>query len=365
MLASLSHPVNTMRLKFSDAKISGLLLVLPAHEQRFLDDMKNFDFPESRSLKLMKVMGYNTHRLVPGNETSSDLVIHGFKHLFNELQIETSSIDALVVVTQSPDYLMPPTSSVIQGELGLKQDMLCLDINQGCAGFIVGLIQSLSFLGQNSINRVALVNVDVLSRKVNTRDRNSYPLIGDAASITIIDKSHGEEIYANLKMDGTRREALMIPAGGMRLPSSVETSEVQDAGDNNFRSKDDLVMDGTAVFNFVQTEVPPLIADLMDFSSKSDSDIHSYAFHQPNKFMLEKLADKLGISHEKMPMDVVSRFGNNSGVTIPTVLATNLAEDLMNSRALYCLAGFGVGLTWASMILPIGPLQFCEKIDYP
>ena len=124
-------------------------------------------------------------------------------------------------------------------------------------------------------------------------------------------------------------------------------------------------MDGTAVFNFVQTEVPPLIADLMELSNKTDSDIHSYAFHQPNKFMLEKLADKMGISREKMPMDVVSRFGNNSGVTIPTVLATNLAEDLMNSRALYCLAGFGVGLTWASMIIPIGPLQFCEKIDYP
>ena len=354
-----------MRFKFTDRKISGLLLVLPAHEQSFLDDMKHFEFPESRSMKLMKVMGYDKHRLVAGDITSSDLAIHGLKHLFNNCGIDSNSIDALIVVTQSPDYLMPPTSFVIQGELGLKQDMFCIDINQGCAGFLVGLIQAFSLLSQDSINRVALINVDVMSRKVNPRDRNSYPLIGDAASIAIIDNSNDDEIWCNLKMDGTRREALMIPAGGMRLPSSPETAEVQDAGDNNFRSKDDLVMDGTAVFNFVQTEVPPLIADLMEFSNKTDSDIHCYAFHQPNKFMLEKLADKLGISHEKMPMDVVSRFGNNSGVTIPTVLATNLAEDLMNSRALYCLAGFGVGLTWASMILPIGPLQFCEKIDYP
>ena len=157
----------------------------------------------------------------------------------------------------------------------------------------------------------------------------------------------------------------MIPAGGMRLPSSPETAEVVDTGDNNFRSKDDLKMDGSAVFNFVQTEVPPLIADIMEFSNKTDSDIHSYAFHQPNKFMLEKLADKLGIEHAKVPMDVVERFGNNSGVTIPTVLATNLKEDLLSRCALYCLAGFGVGLTWASMILPIGPLDFCEQIDYP
>ena len=354
-----------MRMKFSNLKISGLLLVLPEHEQKFLDDMKKFDFPESRSLKLMKVMGYNKHRLVSNNDCSSDLVIHGFRHLFDTLMINPESIDAMVVVTQSPDFIMPPTSSVIQGELGLKQDMLCLDINQGCAGFIVGLIQAFSLLNQESINRVALVNVDVLSRKVNRQDRNSFPLIGDAASIAIIDKEAGEEIWANLKMDGARREALMIPAGGMKLPSSPETAKVRDAGDNNFRSLENLKMDGSAVFNFVQTEVPPLIADLMDFSGKSDADIRAYAFHQPNKFMLEKLADKLGVEYKKVPMDVVERFGNSSGATIPTVLATNLKDQLLSERSLYCLAGFGVGLTWASMLISLGPLQFCEQIDYP
>lgn len=354
-----------MRLKFQNKKISGLLLVLPAHEQLFLDDMKNFDFPESRSVKLMKVMGYDKHRLVDEGVCSSDLVIHGLRHLFQSSAVAPESIDALLVVTQSPDYLMPPTSSVVQGELGLKEDMLCLDINQGCAGFVIGLIQAFSLLEQESINRVALVNVDVMSRKVNERDRNSYPLIGDAASIAIVDKAMGTTVWANLKMDGSRREALMIPAGGMRLPSSPETAVVEDAGDNNYRSKDNLKMDGTAVFNFVQTEVPPLIADIMEFSNKSDDDIRAYAFHQPNKFMLEKLADKLGVDRQKVPMDVVERFGNNSGVTIPTVLATNLKNDLLSNSGLYCLAGFGVGLTWASMVMSIGPLEFCEQIDYP
>ena len=106
-----------MHLKFSDVKISGILLILPTHEQNFLDDMKNFDFPESRSLKLMKVMGYNKHRLVRNNECSSDLVIHGFRHLIDSSVIDPKSIDAMIVVTQSPDFLMPPTSSVIQGNL--------------------------------------------------------------------------------------------------------------------------------------------------------------------------------------------------------------------------------------------------------
>jgi 3-oxoacyl-[acyl-carrier-protein] synthase-3 len=354
-----------MRLKFFDKKIIGVQLVLPEHEQSFLEDMKNFDSPESRSIKLMKVMGYDKHRLVESGVCSSDLAIHGLQHLIDKKNIDRNSIDALIVVTQTPDYLMPPTSSVIQGTLDLKEDMLCLDINQGCAGFIIGLIQAFSLLDQESIKRVALVNVDVISRKVNLRDRNSYPLIGDAASITIIDSGGAQEIWANIKMDGKRRDALIIPAGGMRLPSTPETAIATDAGDNNFRSEDNLKMDGTAVFNFVQTEVPPLIADLMEFSKKSDEDISAYAFHQPNRFMLEKLADKIGVDRKKVPMDVVERFGNNSGVTIPTVLATNLSTSLLESNDLYCLAGFGVGLTWASMILPIGPLEFCETVYYP
>jgi 3-oxoacyl-[acyl-carrier-protein] synthase-3 len=354
-----------MRLRFFDKKIIGVQLVLPSHEQSFLEDMKNFDSPESRSIKLMKVMGYDKHRLVEPGVCSSDLAIRGFQHLFESKNLDRNSIDALIVVTQTPDYLMPPTSSVIQGILDLKEDMLCLDINQGCAGFVIGLIQAFSLLDQESINRVALVNVDVISRKVNLRDRNSYPLIGDAASITIIDSGGAQDIWANIKMDGKRRDALIIPAGGMRLPSTPETAITTDAGDNNFRSDDNLRMDGTAVFNFVQTEVPPLITDLMDFASKSDKDISAYAFHQPNRFMLEKLADRIGVDRQKVPMDVVERFGNNSGVTIPTVLTTNLSARLLESNGLYCIAGFGVGLTWASMILPIGPLEFCETIDYP
>jgi 3-oxoacyl-[acyl-carrier-protein] synthase-3 len=353
-----------MRLRFDDKQITGLALVLPSHEQSFLEDMKAFDFPESRSLKLMKVMGYGKHRLVEPGVCSSDLAVHGLREMVAAGDFSPTDVDALIVITQSPDYLMPPTSSVIHAELGFKQDLICIDIPQGCAGYLIGLIQAFMMLDQPSIRQVVLINVDVLSRKVSPRDRNSFPLIGDAAAITLVERGGGRPIWANVRTDGTRREALMIPAGGMRLPSSPETAVIEDAGDNNHRAKDHLRMDGTGVFNFVQTEVPPLIDDLFDFAGISDADVRSYAFHQPNRFMLEKLAEKLGIAKSKMPMDVVERFGNSSGVTIPTVLATNLAESLLSEEDLYCLAGFGVGLTWASMAMTVGRLRFCRVFEF-
>jgi 3-oxoacyl-[acyl-carrier-protein] synthase III len=355
-----------MNFQFPGRRISGILTVLPAHEQSFMEDMKDFNFPEARSLKLKMVMGFDKHRLVTPGTCSSDLAVFGLRHLFEKGLLERDGFDALIVVTQTPDHFMPPTSSVIQGELGLKHDILCMDINQGCAGFVIGLMQAFMLLEQESVARVVLVNVDVLSSRVSPKDRNSYPMVGDAASITVVERgTDPSPIYANLKMDGTRRDVLIIPAGGFRLPPSPETAALEDAGDGNFRAKDDLKMDGTAVFNFVQVEVPPMIESLLSVAGVSIEAVDWFLFHQPNKFMLQKLADKMKVPHAKMPSNVVEKFGNASGVTIPTAITLNLGDRLRSESFTVCLAGFGVGLTWASMLLKMGDLSFCGMVDYP
>jgi 3-oxoacyl-[acyl-carrier-protein] synthase-3 len=354
-----------MNLVFSHCRIGGLLAVVPANERSFVDEMANFNFPPARSLKLKLVMGYDKHRIVDGPVCASDLACFGMEHLFATGKLGRDDCDAMIVVTQSPDYLMPPTSSVIQGRLGLKQDMFCLDINQGCAGFLIGLFQAFSLLEQPAVRKVALINVDVLSRKTSPRDRNSYPLVGDAASIAIVERSEdGTSIHANLKMDGTRCDALVIPAGGLRLPCSPETAVMEDDGENNFRAKDNLRMDGTAVFNFVQVEVPPMIQDLLQTAQVAMEGVDYFLFHQPNRFMLQKLADQMKIPYEKMPSNIVEHYGNSSGVTIPLAIVHNLRERLLAGSIHACLAGFGVGLTWSSMLMRLGPLQFCDMIDY-
>jgi 3-oxoacyl-[acyl-carrier-protein] synthase-3 len=353
-----------MNFFYKDITITGLLVVMPENERDFVDDMKMFNFPESRSLKLKEVMGYDKHRIVKDKICVSDLAVFGLKHLFNTGSLIKDDFDSLLVVTQSPDHFIPGTSSVIQGELGLKTDLLCMDITQGCAGYLVGLMQAFMLLQQPSINKVILINGDVLSRKVSRHDRNSFPLIGDGLSITVIENKLDEKVYANIKMDGKGREALFIPAGGFRMPSDQQTAELKDVGDGNMRSKDHLKMDGAAVFNFVQSKVPDMIDELLEFSNTSYQEVDYFIFHQPNKFMLEKLADKMSVPYEKMPNNIVEKFGNSSGVTIPIALAFNLKEELTNGRVKVCLAGFGVGLTWGSMCLNLGDFEFCELIEF-
>jgi 3-oxoacyl-[acyl-carrier-protein] synthase-3 len=221
-------------------------------------------------------------------------------------------------------------------------------------------------LEQEEINKVVLINADVLSRKTSRKDRSIYPLIGDAASITIIenDKENNSEIFANIKMDGTKSNALMIPAGGFRLKSSPETAILEKDINGHFRAKDHYVMKGDIVFNFVQTAIPPLIDDLINFSDIKKEDIDYYFFHQANKFILQKLSDKLKVSENKMPHNVVENFGNSSGASIPTAIAFNLDKKILTNKYKVCLCGYGVGLTWASMLLDMGKLNICEMIDY-
>ena len=354
-----------MNFVFRGKRISGILTVVPAREQSFVEDMKNFNFSESRSLKLKEVMGFDKHRIVEPGVCVSDLAVFGLEHLFHRGQLKRDEVDALILVTQSPDYFMPPTSNVIQGRLNLKQDMLCLDINQGCAGFVIGLVQAFLLLEQESIRKVVVVNADVLSRKTSPKDRNSYPLIGDAAAITVVERDVKESvIYANLKMDGARNGVLMIPAGGFRLPSSPETARMEDAGDNNLRAKDHLHMDGSAVFNFVQVEVPPLINDLLGQAGMVMDEVDYFFCHQANRFMLQKLADKMKVPYARMPSNIVEHFGNSSGVTIPATIAYNLQERLLREKFKVCLAGFGVGLSWGAMLLTLGEVGFNDLIEY-
>jgi 3-oxoacyl-[acyl-carrier-protein] synthase-3 len=124
-------------------------------------------------------------------------------------------------------------------------------------------------------------------------------------------------------------------------------------------------MDGTAIFNFVQVEVPPLIEALLARAGASMADVDYFLCHQPNRFMLQKLADKMKVPYAKMPNNVVEHFGNSGGATIPTAITFNLAKQLKNGHCRACLAGFGGGLTWAAMLMRLGPLAFCEMIDYP
>jgi 3-oxoacyl-[acyl-carrier-protein] synthase-3 len=354
-----------MHLKFKNKRISGILSILPSNEINFSDEISNYNFSEKQSIKLGKIMGYGTRRIVNTDTCVSDLCTHGLNYLFDNNLLDKNSFQALVLCTQSPDQFIPATSSIISGNLKLNEDVICMDINQGCAGFEVGLLQAFMLLDTGSINKVILLNADVLSKKVSIKDRNSRPLVGDGASITIIENCKNEDIIdIFIKMDGSGALSLQIPAGGFKLPSNEETSVLVEDSAGNSRSLNDLVMKGDEVFNFVQIKVPELLGEMFCKLNIGKDFFDYYFFHQPNKFMLEKLAEKLEIPYDKMPNNICEKYGNGSNNTVPLTICENLGKSSLKGSYKVCLGGFGVGLTWSLINCKLENLQFCEIINY-
>lgn len=352
-----------MQTTFTGKKITSMLGILPEQEIFFDDEAGNYSFPKKQTLRLKRVMGYEKHRISKPSSSASDFAVYGLKYMLEKNWISRDEIGAVLVVSLCPDYFVPHISNIVQGELELDHSTICIDMSQGCCGFLLGLAEAFMLLEHLGEKKVVLVNVDILSHKVSNRDRNDYPLIGDAATISIIENTdRGSQIYYEMYMDGKRREALKIPAGAFRMPSTAETGVMKDTGDGNFRSLDNMHMDGSAVFNFVQTEVPPLIHTVLKNTGNTIEDIDYYLFHQPNKFMLQKLAEKIGIPFERIPMNLVENYGNPSGASIPLVTIHNLKEELRQNSYKCCLSAFGSGLAWGAMVLELGSLQHCDMI---
>lgn len=355
-----------MKTTFHGKRVTGLLSVLPAASIAFEDEVGNYTFPPKQTLRLQKVMGFKRHSIVKETTAASDLAAAGLERLFEKGLLRKEEIGALVVACSYPDHFIPPVSSVLHGRFHLPEDVFCMDTSQGCGGFFMALTEAFLLLDHLEPGKKAVaIATDVLSKRVSRQDRNSWPLTGDAAGIAIVENCPGAgDIPAIIYNNGGLGRALMVPAGGSRMPGTAETARLEDReGDGNLRALDNLTMQGADVFNFMQTKVPPLIEETLAYAGVTKEQIDWYLFHQPNRFMLRKLAEKLGIPYEKLPMNVVEEFGNSSGACIPVCAAHNLAGELTGQKEqTCCLSAFGSGLMWGAMVMKLGGLDFCEML---
>ena len=354
-----------MKSIFKHRKISAVVAVVPKEEYRFDDEYPIFKLTADKAKRFKKMMSLDRHRIAPPNVCSSDLCQYGLQHLLSEGTLKKEEIGALIFVSQTPDYIMPPTSNVIQGKLGLGREMICLDINQGCSGFLLGLIQAFVLLEIAALPKVVLLNGDTCSKQTDKCNRISYPLTGDAGSVTVIERCKTENpIYMDVKNDGSRHKAIMIPAGGYRTPSTPETLKLREVEEGVVLNQEHVHMDGPAIFSFTMEDVPPQIDEILAFSGDTRESIEQFLFHQPNPFILKQMADKMKIPPEKLPNNVVSLYGNCSSVTIPLNIALNCSEPVLRNSPRVCLSGFGVGLSWISMVMNLGPLEVCKIVAY-
>lgn len=354
-----------MKHIFNKKRISSIVSILPSLIVKYEDELSDYNFPEMQSKRLGMMMDYHTRRECNNDDGLSDYALYGIEYLIKNNVLKKDDIDAIIVVSSSQDYIMPSVSYILQGKLGLSQDTYCCDIINACGGYINGLMQSFMAIDTLGLHKVLLVTGDMLTKKTGKHDRNSRPIIGDAVNVSIIEHyEEGENIYVDCRNFGEKSDAIKIPAGGMKLPSSSITAIEEKDESGNYRSLDHFYMDGDAVFNFVMTQVPPMILDVLKYSGDKLDAIDYYMFHQPNKYMVDRLADEIEIPSEKIFANIVGVYGNSSTGTIPLNICHNIASHVTTRNLRLCLSGFGAGLTCNALVMNNPKMDFCDIIEY-
>ncbi len=301
---------------------------------------------------LIKTIGVEKKHHAKKGTTTSDLCYVAAEELLTRLKWQREDIDLLIFVSQSRDYIIPATSGLLQERLSLSKSCIAFDISLGCSGYVYGLSVIGSMMKTGAIKKGLLLTGDISTLNTSYRDKSAFPLFGDAGTATAIDLTdNAEPMMFNLQSDGEGYEAIIIPDGGIRNFADKETSfEYHKIGEGIYRNKFNIALDGIKVFNFSLREVKPNVNKLLsEFNMKTD-DIDYFIFHQANRLMNETIRKQLKLVPEKVPYSL-NDFGNTSSASVPITIVSELSEEIASQELTLLLSGFGVGLSWGSVIL--------------
>lgn len=267
-------------------------------------------------------------------DATSDMCVAAVDRLLEEADEDAESIDALVVVTLNPDYMMPHTAAMVQQKCGLKESVASFDVALGCSGYVYGLGLADAMMRTHGFSKVILITAVNFSRITDPDSRATVPIFGDAATATLLSQEAPRYHLGRCTFgtDGSMREAIIVRGSG-----------TADEGDGL------LEMDGRAVFELMMSKVPPDVRRCLEINDLSLDEVTTWVFHQASKYMLENLAGRLSIPRDRVIIDLEDG-GNTSSCTIPVTLSRKVLNR-PELPEIIGLSGFGVGASWASSFL--------------
>jgi len=294
------------------------------------------DNPEWRIDDIENKTGVSKRYICDKNETAKDLAISACNKLFDR-GVKKNDVDFLIVVTESPENILPPLSCVLQDSLDLQTSIAAFDVNLGCSGFVYGLMLADSIICSQNFNSGILICVDTYSKYISNNDRTCRPLFSDAASAVLISSTNNPTIGPFiLGTDGSGSEDLVVKNSGTKnYDKSVPKS---------------LHMNGSQVFMFTMRMVPKIVENLLEKSKNSLDDIDLFVFHQASKIVIDNLKRHLKLQDRKVFEDY-SRVGNTVSSSIPIALSQVAKKQLVRNGDLIMIVGFGVGLSWGGTLI--------------
>jgi 3-oxoacyl-[acyl-carrier-protein] synthase-3 len=316
-----------------------------------IEDNQAFEALGWPSKKIFAKTGIRQRHISATDETALDLAVKGCENLFAEHSIDRRSIDYILYCTQSPDFIIPGNSGILQHRLGLPNTIGAVDINQGCTGYVYALSLAKGLLATHQAHAILIVTADTYTKYIHPQDRANRSIFGDGASATLLDQNDLESIGQFIfGTDGSGAQNICVKTSGLKYPKNPQTSIEHQDDSGNVRSEDNLYMNGSEVFSFTLEHVPEVVTAILAKHNLSMNEIEHFVFHQANGFMLTHLRDKIGIPEEKFSI-CMEDTGNTVSSTIPIVLSELIRTKTVKENDRVMLVSFGVGYSWAATIL--------------
>jgi 3-oxoacyl-[acyl-carrier-protein] synthase-3 len=286
--------------------------------------------------------GIKERRIAAKDETTSDMAAKAALKAIGQAKISPKEINLILVATATPDMLFPATACFVQKKIGAT-NAACLDISAACAGFLFGVEIAQQFITSHTHDTVLVIGAEKLTSITNWTDRNTCVLFGDGAGAAVLrhrGSAHGV-ISTHIGSDGQYADILFMPGGGSRCPITRENVD---------RNLQTIHMMGKEVYKQAVTAMLNAAKKVLDQAGLSIEDISCVIPHQANVRIIEAIADRLGISRDKMFVNL-DRYGNTSAAAVAIALDEANRTGRIKPGDYVLMVVFGGGLTWASTVL--------------
>ncbi|SHH09112.1 beta-ketoacyl-ACP synthase III [Tepidibacter thalassicus] len=286
--------------------------------------------------------GIKKRRVADENTATSDLATIAAQKAIKSAGISAEEIDLIIVATVTPDMAFPSTACIIQKNIGAV-NAATFDLEAGCSGFIYAMSVGKNFIETGMYKKVLIIGAETLSKILDWKDRNTCVLFGDGAGAAVLGEVKENEgiLSTTLGADGAGGECLNMPAGGSRMPASIDTVE------NRLHY---IKMAGSDVFKFAVRIMPKASKEALELAGLGLEDIDYLVPHQANIRIIEAAAKRLKVDMDKVYVNL-DEYGNMSAASIPVALDEAYRKEKIKKGDNVVLVGFGAGLTWGSAVI--------------
>lgn len=279
--------------------------------------------------------GIKNRHIADDSEFTSDLAFKAATNAFNSSSIAKDDIDTIIVATTTPDLTFPSTAVIVQEKLKIK-NAFSFDVQAVCSGFVYALTIADSFIKSGKSKNILVIGAETLSRIVNWQDRNTCVLFGDGAGAIILSANNTDDsdiLKTKLYSDGSFVDILKTSGGASssKLCGFIE-------------------MQGKEVFKNAVDKMSNSVVGILKEIKMDISDIDLLIPHQANLRILKSVANKIGISEDKVIITLENQ-GNTSAASIPLAIDYALKNGKLKRGNNIILEALGGGLTWGSIIL--------------